>query len=342
MQNPKKTRRIAFNPVALVLLLALAATLMPYQKAFAGELENEKDIMTRQSDATLSSHTISFALSGTNTFAAGESFTIDFNEDGSKFVVDGASSAIADFGFNDGTERTIVGVDGNCATHTDVNDVAVGINDTTGVVTFTACSGYTASAGGAVVTVEYGTAAGGTNRVTNPSQQNDLYIPIVVSDGDTGGFSVSIVDDDQVVVTATVNPLFTFVLEQNTCVLGTLGTGGVSTCDYDISTTTNSEDGYATTIIEDGNLRNGSNTIDDVGDGTVTAGDEEYGIGLTGTNKAFADDRAITGTAQTVASVGSGPVTSDTVTITHKASIDVATVAGEYAHTVTLISTGTF
>jgi len=144
-----------------------------------------------------------------------------------------------------------------------------------------------------------------------------------------------------------VNPTFTFVLSANVCSLGTLSTGSVSTCNYTITTTTNAEDGYVTTIVEDGNLRDGTSDINDVLDGTVTAGSEEYGASTTDTDAAIVQTSgnaasAITGTAQTVATTASGPVSAEAFTITHHASIAATTLAGSYSHIVTLISTGTF
>lgn len=327
---------------ATITILSLLALMLPIQIAQAGEYENETDVMTRLKASTASSHDIVFDLSSGTAFDATETITVDFGEDSSYFVVDGTSSAIADFDFNDGTERTIVGVDGDCTSHSGVNDVAVGINDTTGVVTFEACASFTSSSSAATVNIEYGTSAGGTNRVTNPTAQNDVPIYLAGTVGDSGSVAISIISDDQVSVTATVDPTFTFVISSSSCGLGTLSTASVSSCNYNVTTTANAEDGYATTIIEDGNLRDGSNDIDDVSDGTVTSGSEEYGIGLTGTDRAFADEQAITGTALTIASDATGPISAQAVTVTHKASIASTTLAGSYAHTVTLVSTGTF
>ena len=342
--------------MALIALLALIISIIPSQSVWAGVMSSQSDKLTTHTKSTLSSHTISFALSASNTFATGETITADFDEDGSKFAVDGANSVIGDFDFNDGVERTILTVTGSgapvCTGHigTDHNDIAVGINDTTGVVTFLACADYTASGAGAVVTIEYGTAAttGGTgvNRVTNPtSAGNDIVINIGGTNGDTGAIATSIIDNDQVNVTATVTPTFTFILSSSTCALGTLTTGGVATCNYNVTTTTNATTGYATTIVEDGNLRDGlGNDINDVAGGNnVTAGTEGYGIRTTGTDGQYnAADTAITGTAKLIATDTSGPIDAQLVTVTHKAAISGTTVAGSYSHLVTLVSTGTF
>lgn len=326
--------------VVLFLIAGLMIVFVP--GAQAGEYEDETDVLTRLKASTASSHDITFDLSSGVAFDADETITVDFGEDSSYFVVDGPGSATADFGFNDGTERTIVDVDGACAGHDGVNDVVVGIVDATGVVTFTACGTFTSSSSGATINIEYGTVAGGTNRVTNPTAQNDVPIYLAGTVGDTGSIAISILSDDQVVVTATVDATFTFDIDSPTCALGTLNTGSVSSCNYDVTTSANSEDGYATTIVEDGDLIDGSNDIDDVSDGTVTAGVEEYGIGLTGTDRSFTDERPITSSAQTIASDATGPISSQAVTVTHKASIVSTTSAGSYSHTVTLVSTGTF
>ena len=145
-----------------------------------------------------------------------------------------------------------------------------------------------------------------------------------------------------------VDPTFTFAIDSTTCELGTLSTSSVSSCTYIITTTTNAEDGYTTTITEDTNLKDGTPDIDDVSDGEVTAGSEEYGassndsdslnIATTAGNAATGID----GTNKTIAQDTTGPVTADAVIVTHHASIAATTIAGSYSHIVTLVSTGTF
>ena len=145
-----------------------------------------------------------------------------------------------------------------------------------------------------------------------------------------------------------VDPTFTFAIDSTTCALGTLSTGSVSTCTYTITTTTNAEDGYTTTIIENENLKDGTPDIDDVVGLVVNAGSEEYGASSNDADSldiiTTAGDAAspITGTAQSIATQASGPVTADAVIVTHHASIAAATIAGSYSHIVTLVSTGTF
>ena len=334
--------------IAFLLIVSLNVFVAPGVKA--GELVNENDVMTSLDASALSSHDITFTLAGSNTFATAETITVDFGEDSSYFAV-GASSAIADFDFNDGTERVIFAVaDGaaNCGASSGVDDIAVGVDVTTGIVTFLACGTFAASGAAATINIEYGTVAGGTNRVTNPTAQNDVPIYITESGADSGSVSISIIADDSVTVSATVDPTFTFAIDSTTCALGTLSTGSVSTCTYTITTTTNAEDGYTTTIIENENLKDGTPDIDDVVGLVVNAGSEEYGASSNDADSldiiTTAGDAAspITGTAQSIATQASGPVTADAVIVTHHASIAAATIAGSYSHIVTLVSTGTF
>lgn len=122
-----------------------------------------------------------------------------------------------------------------------------------------------------------------------------------------------------------------------------LTSADVSTASNTVEVTTNARDGYFTTIIEDHDFKtlNGNN-IDDVADGEVTAGSEEYGIRTSGADGQMnGADTAITATPQTVASSNSEVSASQTV-INYKAAINGLTAAGDYSHVVTFVTTGNF
>lgn len=121
--------------------------------------------------------------------------------------------------------------------------------------------------------------------------------------------------------------------------LGTLSSEAVSTASQTLTVTTNSPTGYTATIAEDGNLRSGANDINDVNDGTVTAGAEEYGIRTSGAaGQMNNSDTAITTSAQTAAST-STIATNEETTITYKAAASSNTESGTYSHTVTFTTT---
>lgn len=139
------------------------------------------------------------------------------------------------------------------------------------------------------------------------------------------------------------DPKMTFSISKNSIDFGILTVGTVYSDSYTVTTTTNAVDGYQTTIYEDGNFRTvlGSD-IDDVLDGDVTAGSEEYGIRTSGAEGQMnGADTAITGTPQAVASYSSW-INGSAVTVTHKVSVSLTSAAGHYEHVVTLISTGRF
>lgn len=139
------------------------------------------------------------------------------------------------------------------------------------------------------------------------------------------------------------DPLFTFSLSANSIDFGTLTVGSVFTDSVTVTTSTNADGGYFTTIVEDGEFRTGlGDDINDVTDGTVSAGSEEYGIRTSGASGQMnGADTGILSTAQEVADYASW-INGDAVTVDFKVSITPTTAAGYYEHTVTFVSTGRF
>jgi len=281
-------------PVLGFVACVLVFLFVPLRVSHAADLTSESDLMTRVKVGEGSSHTVTFVLDAGNTFAAGETMSLDFDEDGGGWVIDGMNATVADFGFNDGIERTIVGVDGSCTGHNGGNDLAVGINDTTGTITLTACASYTASASGAMVNIKIGTAAGGTDRITNPTATGVYTLTVGGTFGDTGEVHVEIVTDDQVVVTGTVLEIIGFGVSDTTIGFGTLsptesryatGNGSGSSSEqqaHTITVSTNAPTGYTMTI-DGATLTSGANTINAIGATNTApdAGAEQFGIRIT-------------------------------------------------------------
>lgn len=140
------------------------------------------------------------------------------------------------------------------------------------------------------------------------------------------------------------DPVLSVELSTNAISLSpNLSTSDVSEGSYTLTVSTNAPFGYAAQVTEDGEFRNGGETIDDVSDGTVDVGDsdEEYGIAVSGTDAAFGDDQAISATPLTVATRTNWISGSET-TITHKATLGSGIPAGTYSHTVTYVVIGNF
>ena len=348
------------------LVVALLALFSYPQLAKAASLTAISDVLTRLKASTASSHDITFTMDGSTTIIDSETVTVDFDEDGGKFVVAGAATVVGDLDFNDGTERNIVDVDGDCSGHFGGNDIAAQINDTTGVLTFTACSVYTPSASGATVNIEYGTAAGGTNRVTNPST-GTYVLDIGGTFGDSGKIGIVIITDDQVVVSTTIDPTLTFVITTNTVTLTKSGGGNPDSSNTGfnegaantLAASTNGDGGY--TITYNGATLTGANTIDAMAAKTTSStGTEQFGINLknnatpntgadpsggSGTPAAdynTADQfRFIVGTTTDLASA-SAPSDTTTFTVTYIVNVAGTTEAEVYTTTITYICTGNF
>jgi len=140
--------------------------------------------------------------------------------------------------------------------------------------------------------------------------------------------------------------------------LGTLSLTSPRLQAQKITIATNASSGYALTAIDDGNLRKGSDDIDDVVTPPTapavlnTPGTEAYGIHPSGsnvntttwgsggasTNKYSGTDTA---TPVTLAST-TGPTAATATYVTYKANISATTAQGTYSHIITYIATGTF
>ena len=109
--------------------------------------------------------------------------------------------------------------------------------------------------------------------------------------------------------------------------------------------TAETDNGYVVQVFDDGNLRDGANDIDDVADGTVTAGAEEYGGRSSDTSLADSTfdsaDTGFTTSFTNVATESSASFASRNF-VTIKAAMSSASSNGSYAHTLSFIASGNF
>lgn len=136
--------------------------------------------------------------------------------------------------------------------------------------------------------------------------------------------------------------ILTVTFSKSSIALGVLSPDNVISEDEVLTITTNGN-GYTTTILADGTLRatDGSD-IDNVSDGAVTAGSEEFGIRTAGDDGQFNNtDTSITTTAKTIASRNT-TVNAGALTVTFKASVATNTAFNSYRNIVTFSTTGKF
>jgi hypothetical protein len=136
---------------------------------------------------------------------------------------------------------------------------------------------------------------------------------------------------------------YIYKMSTNVVPLGTLSLSAVKTGISLFEVSTNASDGYTVQFKEDHNLYMASDgpDIDDVGDGAVSVGAEEYGVELIGQDAQGSGDQAITSSAQNAALDPAEAMDRRTIT-SYKASRDSHTTAGYYAHTVTYTCTAAF
>jgi hypothetical protein len=318
--------------IAIITALSLSFLTVP---VYAASLTSVSDTMTRMTESQNSNHTILFTTAGG--LAAGQNFTITFPTGFT--MASGIDYTDVDV-VDDSTDLTLAAIPSGATW-------GAAFGGTNNLV-LTVTSGSGTIAGSSIVTVRVGlNATAGDKQVQNHATHGTYLIAINVNAGtDTGSLAVAITDADQFTVTAGVDPSITFTLNDVAVSLGTLTVSQVYTDTTTFTVNTNSATGYSVTATEDGNLRTSTADINDVADGTVTLGNEEYGMSTsksaqdfltTGANAATAID----GTAKHCAS-SAGTASSDITTLTLLAAVAGDTPAGAYSHIVTLIATGNF
>lgn len=354
------------NVIVKVLIFSIVVTggftYAQANQAQAASLTTLSDNLSRLAATTLSDHTIQF-ITPTGVVSLSQTITLTFNSFTTVTAVTAsdvninvsAGASCASF-----SSRTVAGAAGA--------DVW-GVSSATTVVTLTAPSSGTIGTSGVpagrCIQVKIGSNAGGTTRITNPGA-GQATISVAGTFGDTGTIAVPIISNDQVSLTATVNPTISFSLSQNAVGFGTLTTsngrwatngGGSATPATSLTATagTNGTSGYSI-YVQGSTLTSGANTIAALGSSTASSpGTAQFGINVsvnstgTGTPTATApystgSQYAYTATASTQTQIASNnaPDSNSVFNISYLANISAGTPAGSYAATHTYTATGNF
>lgn len=130
-------------------------------------------------------------------------------------------------------------------------------------------------------------------------------------------------------------------LAGNSVDLGLLRTTTVNTAVSRVETHTNARNGYTVSITENHDLSYGPYAINDIVDGAVSAGSEEYGIETVGDNASGTGDFLINSIGQSIQVSGS-EADHERLGIIFKAAIDGNTEGGGLSHTVSFYVTPHF
>ncbi len=350
------------NTIAKGLMVSvLAATGIFYAgNATAASLTSISDNMSRLKASTASNHDIRFVTP--TGVASTTNVTLTFSADFTP-----GSVAFGDIDFQEGSSS-------NCTTAswTDKTLVASAPSSSQfsaafsgNVLTFTSGGASATITAGRCVRVLIGTnAAGGSNQITNGAADDDDTVAIAGTFGDTGTLSVDIITDDQVVVTATVDPSITFSISDNTIGFGTLnaaddrfatgdtlGNSSVTSA-HTLAAGTNATSGYVIYLLGD-TLTSGSNTITaPAGPSATTVGSEQFGLNLSASGGSGTVDSQYgtasqygfgsTSSVQDNIASATGASATTTYTATYIANIGSSTEAGNYSTTLTYTATATY
>ena len=202
----------------------------------------------------------------------------------------------------------------------------------------------------------------GDTQITNGASDDDDTITIGGGFGDSGTAAIDIITDDQVVVTATVQPTLTFAISDSTIEFGNLSASDDTFADdsagnateveaHTLAASTNAAGGYAITL-NGATLTDGAKTIDAIGSSNTatSVGSEQFGVRFTasGGSGAVTAPYAAAGFAFDTAAfpdeIAASTVPSATTTYSARYIANIAsnTEAGSYSSTLTYIATGNF
>lgn len=369
--------RRSVSIVAMFALLGMTLQFWMIEPAHADTMAQIKLVLSTVKAATTADVTLQFTVP-TGVDASTDSITVTFD---SGYNL--GTFALTDYDFE-------VGNSGTCssASFTDKTLAASAAAGTWGVattgtpktvVTLTAPTDATTGevTAGRCVQLRIGSGAtqggAGATVVTNPSAGNydvDITSELGTTD-DSGSGSVSIISNDVVNVTSTVDPYITFTVSDNTIGFSALSTstgrwatgdltggdasgGSTPTAAHTLTLATNAPSGWAITY-NGATLTSGSNTITDAAtissDSDGTPGSEQFGISAsTDGNATIATGYArganaswdyVVSTTTTLVSESVGTAT-ETISVSYLANIASTTEAGTYTTNVTYVASGVF
>jgi hypothetical protein len=376
--------------ISLLLVFALVLFAMPIARTSAARPDSLKAVLSDSRKATNSMYTITLDEAAGTTLASGETVTVTFP---SGFTV--PTFVAADTTFTDNSVSKTV-QDAACGA---TNTVRVTVSGQ--VVTFTACSSYTGGTGTNIV-MTLGTSS---NKVTNHSTAATYQLAVFGTYGDDTQ-DTAIVITDGVTVSATVDETASLTVAGDTTgncpnpiaagteteidtsgsaitvPFGTVSTEAFYGACQKLTSGTNAQLGYNTTVQTTSLMTSGSNTIakgtcdgacsdstkntwatatnngmgycmsDSSGDAAVTADSgwsggssaSDHGCNATGSGVTQFKTIANAGASQTAQTIMSSaaPVSGDVSYIKYRLSADAAQAAGAYSTTVVYIMTGNF
>ena len=335
---------------SLYLVLGMLMLMGGVQVAYAASLTALSNTLSSQKVSTLANHDLQFTTP--TGVASGQTIIITFQSD---FSI-AAAMDFTDMDVLDDAANVTLAAAPSGATWGAVRTSAT-------VITLT--NGTTAVGAGSVIRVKIGTNATnqstGVRQITNTTTNGSKTVAMTGTFTDVGTTTVSILNNDQVAVTATVDQSLTFTISDNTVEFGTLTSADDFFADnaggnpteveaHTLVVGTNAGSGYSMTI-NGTTLTNGSFTIATTSANTAsTIGSEQFGLRMTASGGvgAVSVPYAAAGYAfdslnfpdQVASATGASADT--TYSVRYIANIAANTEAGAYTSTLTYVATANF
>ena len=366
MRNKNKLFSIATSrfTIAIAVFSLIMSVFGQIPVASAATITSFSDNLTRLKASTLADHEIKF-VSPTG-IAAGQTVTLTFGTPG--FTL--GTFAVANVDFATGSSGVC-----SSATYTEQTLAASPSGATWGIATssattITLTSGSGTSAAGNCVRFRLGanavTGGTGVSFITNGSAgATTATVTVGGNFTDSGTLFVPIISNDQVSITATVDPSISFSISTNSIGFGTLtsanarfatsDTLGTSTevSAHNLIVGTNASSGYGLYVLG-ATLGSASNTIASIGStaASSTAGSAQFGLrvsasGGSGTSLppySFTTSYAYGASTSTQSQIASAtaPSANTTYSAFYVANIPAQQPAGAYSTTLTYTAVGSF
>ena len=360
----KKNLLTSLTSFLTILGIVLGASIVHVELAYAAALTTLSDTQSTVKVSQASDHTIQFVTPTGVT--AGQNITITFPPG---WTMGALATTSVDFATS--TSASCSGF-ADALVSNSPSGLTWGVSTTTSVITIT--SGTAVIPANRCIQIELGSNATsqgtGSTTIVNPSSATSSVILIAGSFGDTGSITATIITDDTVAVTGTVNQSLSFTISTTTIYFGTLGSGAakfasstntlgdtLETIAHTFDISTNAPSGYTITLRGQTmtSLQSATNTITAMGStaASSTPTSEQFGIRATvagGTGAtidptySFATSYGYDATATTSAifATGSGSTNTSTYSLRYVANIATITEAGTYAANVIYVATANF
>lgn len=366
-----------FNLIKIFPILVLLILFSRSTRVLADPLKNKSDAMSRlgnsSGDAVLSDHEIQFTTPTGVASTQSIEITLPSDFDGDSDPQGALDYTDVDLlidntpdGTCDGIDQTLVG---SSAGASEWDAVFSGTENR--VLTLTS-GGTSAVVGlGDEVCIRIGeNAVGGTanSQYINPSASAAYTISIVAS-ADSGEISVSIIDNDTVVITADITETISFAIDDYTVGFGNLtlatarfatgsapyGSNPPSVAAHHMTVATNGSTGYEITYLGSTLTNQNNDTIDPatiVGDEDGTPDTEQFAIGFTTDGNASIASAynqvspnfnySFVANVETPFASEAIPTTTETISAFYLANISGITPAGAYSTALTYVATANF